>query len=218
MDGITEPATLVTDYLLAAFTAFLGWRLRSGGRPQRWWAAGFFASSVAGLAGGTVHGFVRLMPQGLTSALWLLTLEMLVLAALAVVLATIGSIPMAPRLRRLTAAGACLAAVGYAAWLPLRPFFGMAIAAYGAALVVVALVEMRRLATTHHRASGLLLAGVALSAGAAAVQQLGWAPHRHFNHNDLFHVIQAGAVWLLYRGARLLPENTAAVPHASAVR
>ena len=43
---------------------------------------------------------------------------------------------------------------------------------------------------------------VALSLVAAGVQQSGWSIHRNFTHNDLYHVIQAVAVWLLYRAAR----------------
>jgi hypothetical protein len=51
-------------------------------------------------------------------------------------------------------------------------------------------------------ASGrLVLLGVAVSVAAAAIQQSGWAFHRYFNHNDLYHVVQAAGVWLLYRGA-----------------
>jgi hypothetical protein len=206
MQNITEPATLVTDYLLAAFTAALAWKLRGGGHPQRWWAAGLAASSVAGLAGGTVHGVVRLMPAALTAALWLLTLEMLVLAGLAVTMATIAATARSPTARRAAAAAASLTFAAWAAWIPSRPVFGMAIAAYGASLVVLALVEAPRWWTSRLAASAWLLAGVALSVAAAAVQQLGWGPHPHVNHNDLFHVIQAGAVWLLYRGAQRLPD------------
>ena len=29
------------------------------------------------------------------------------------------------------------------------------------------------------------------------------SPAKHFNHNDLYHIVQMGAVCLLYRGARL---------------
>jgi hypothetical protein len=49
---------------------------------------------------------------------------------------------------------------------------------------------------------GLMLAGVSLSAVAAGIQQSGVAIHRHFNHNDLYHVVQAVAIWLLYLAAR----------------
>jgi hypothetical protein len=144
MSGITEPATLVTDYLLAAFTAWLAWRLRAGGLPQRLWAAGFLATSVAGLAGGTVHGFTRLLPGALIAGLWLLTLEMLVLAALMVMLALLASVRLGARARRATAV---LVVAAYAAWgalIPSRPVFGAAIAAYGTSLLALSAVEGRR--------------------------------------------------------------------------
>jgi hypothetical protein len=33
--------------------------------------------------------------------------------------------------------------------------------------------------------------------------------HRHFNHNDLYHVIQVAAMLLFYRGARRLTDSVA---------
>ena len=203
MDVITEPATLVTDYLLAAFAAVLSWRLRSGGIPQRWWAAALAATALAGICGGTVHGFVRVLPPAVTAGLWLLTLELLVGSGLAVAMATLAVTPMTPRTRGVVTWSLVLAVIAYAAWVPARPVFAVAIAAYGVSLLGVALVESRRWWTQRTPASAWLLAGVAVSVAAAVVQQGGWAPHRFFNHNDLFHVIQAGALWLLYRGATL---------------
>jgi len=47
------------------------------------------------------------------------------------------------------------------------------------------------------RAIGVSLAGL-------AVLVLKLAPHRHFNHNDLYHVIQMGGLYCLYRAAVLL--------------
>ena len=35
----------------------------------------------------------------------------------------------------------------------------------------------------------------------AGIQQGGFSLHSHFNHNDLFHVVQMGAFYLLFRGA-----------------
>lgn len=48
-----------------------------------------------------------------------------------------------------------------------------------------------------------MMAGVALSLAGLAVQQSGWALHRCFDHNDLYHLIQGAALYLIYRGARL---------------
>ena len=47
----------------------------------------------------------------------------------------------------------------------------------------------------------------ALPAGAlaaAAAQASGFDLHRHFNHNDLYHVVQIAAMVIFYRGARLM--------------
>jgi hypothetical protein len=44
-----------------------------------------------------------------------------------------------------------------------------------------------------------MLSAIALSIVAALVQQMHWAPAVAFNHNDLYHVIQAVALALFYR-------------------
>jgi hypothetical protein len=45
---------------------------------------------------------------------------------------------------------------------------------------------------------------IVVSLAALAVLVLKLAPHRNFNQNDLYHVIQAGGLFCLYRGAGLL--------------
>ena len=54
-----------------------------------------------------------------------------------------------------------------------------------------------------------ILAGLLLSFVAAGVQLSRLTLHAHFNHNDLYHVIQIGAIVLLYRGARRLRDRSA---------
>ena len=41
----------------------------------------------------------------------------------------------------------------------------------------------------------------------AMVQASGFRLHEHFNHNDLYHVIQMVALVLLYRGAKRLQSS-----------
>lgn len=197
---IHEPATLVTDYLLAAFTAVLAHRVwrASRGASERWWAAAFAATAVAGIAGGTVHGF----PDALGDAahvLWLVTIESLVFASFAVVRSALSAsrLPDGPRRGATIAFALAYAACGV--WTIDDPRFVFAIAAYGSALVVLAAVQVP--AWRERPAARWFVAGVVVSAVAAAVQQSGWSLHPHFNHNDLYHVVQAIAVWLLYRGA-----------------
>jgi hypothetical protein len=45
---------------------------------------------------------------------------------------------------------------------------------------------------------------VLVSLVAAIVQARRLAPHRQFNHNDLYHVIQMVALYAFYRGGTLL--------------
>jgi hypothetical protein len=84
-----------------------------------------------------------------------------------------------------------------------RPVFRIAAADYGAALAILlagAVWMLRR------DAPGMrwLIAGVLVSLVAAIVQARRLAPHRQFNHNDLYHVIQMVALYAFYRGGTLL--------------
>ena len=85
----------------------------------------------------------------------------------------------------------------FAAIAVVQPVFLVAIADYGLALlawVAAALFCQRAW-------RGWMLGAIGLSVVAAVVQQAKWAPHPQFNHNDLYHVIQAGALCLFYRAA-----------------
>ncbi|MFA5516389.1 MAG: hypothetical protein WDA20_08890, partial [Desulfuromonadales bacterium] len=56
-------------------------------------------------------------------------------------------------------------------------------------------------------AAGWIAGGILVSFVAAGVQATRLAPHPFFNHNDLYHIIQIGAFYLLYRGGRLLADR-----------
>ena len=56
------------------------------------------------------------------------------------------------------------------------------------------------------RAKWLIL-GVVVAFTAAGIQQGELTLHRHFNHNDLYHLVQMGALYLFYRGARVLRDD-----------
>lgn len=52
-----------------------------------------------------------------------------------------------------------------------------------------------------------LMAGVLVSLLGLGVQQSGIQIHENLNHNDLYHCIQLGALYLFYWGARLLRDR-----------
>ena len=46
--------------------------------------------------------------------------------------------------------------------------------------------------------------GLIVSALGFAIQKIGWDLHHHFNHNDIYHVIQIAGFWCLFEGVRRL--------------
>lgn len=188
-----EPATFLTDVVLAAFAAWLAWRLRRAmpveNRAARWCATALALTAVSGLIGGTCHGFAPNFSAELGAAWWRLTLLSIVGVSAAMGLACVHEIAP-PSQRRGWFAVVAAKALGFAAAALAHPVFLVAIADYGSTLLVwlAAAVVLRR------AWRGPMLAAIALSAVAAAVQQLKWAPAPWFNHNDLYHVIQMGAL------------------------
>ena len=170
--------TVATDYLLAIAATIFGIRLwRAGARP---WALAFFFTAAASLLGGTYHGLAW-------EPLWKPTVYAVGIASL-FLLAGLG--------RGFAIFGA-LKFVVYATWMLSHDEFRYVIYDYGLTLLVVgAFAAVKR--------NGWIVAIIVVSVIAAAVQQSGLALHRHFNHNDLYHLIQIVALWMLCRGGLTL--------------
>ena len=56
----------------------------------------------------------------------------------------------------------------------------------------------------HDASAGWLFSGLILTLAGVAIQRSSFDLHRNFNHNDLYHSVQLIAVFLYFRGARLL--------------
>jgi len=73
---ISEPATLLTDYILAVFSAVFGILLLRGRthRGTLMWSIGFLALAFAGITGGTFHGFRHVIGDGTLRSIWNITM------------------------------------------------------------------------------------------------------------------------------------------------
>lgn len=80
---VSEPATLLTDYILASFSAAFGiLLLRKSPRSHiRAWGIGFLTLAAAGLTGGSFHGFRHMMNDGNQRTLWNATLVLIGMSA-----------------------------------------------------------------------------------------------------------------------------------------
>ncbi|WP_420636040.1 DUF6962 family protein [Candidatus Palauibacter sp.] len=200
---MTEPAVTLTDYGLTLLCAVLAWRAGSRVRAElRPWAIGLFAGAgAAALFGGTVHGFFGDATTLGYRVLWPAT----ILAVGATGLAAWG---LGARVGGISAGGRRLTRIvlaAFVAWVALvlagRQAFAMAIVFYLPAVIylTVRFARLYRRGPTPSRREALI--GFGLTFAAAAIQQLQIPIHPvWFDHNALYHVVQAVAFVLLFRG------------------
>jgi len=188
--------TLLTDYLLGGVAAWLTVLLLRNSQSQKsrkFWAAAFAALALGAFLGGTWHGFLQ------NPLLWKATLLTVGVASFAMVTGSaFAAVSGAVRNVLIGVAGGKLLA--YAGWMLRHDEFIYLVIDTGIAFAVVAALHLWRF-------NGWILAGTAVSVAAGLVQASGFALHAHFNHNDLYHVIQIAAMALFYRGARRLGDR-----------
>lgn len=190
---IHEPATLLTDYLLTALGVWLAWRLRRSSSIHipavRWWYRALLSLALSAFVGGSYHGFAPNLPAVADELWWMLVLWIICLIGF-----TMGSalvcelVPHATQWiwkRLLIAKFICASAI-----VILLPDFMVAIADYGSVMLAWAVAA----ALVRRPWRWPVLAAVALSGLAAWVQQRGIGFSAQFNHNDVFHIIQAFAL------------------------
>ena len=204
---LAEPMTVATDYALAALGVFLGLRLlREGeGRGARLVASSLLVLAATALVGGSLHGLAPRLTVPAKELLWrlvyggvglgnLLLLAGVLLAVLPVRWRVLVMAVLALRFLVLTAL-----ALGRDFSFVLQDVAGTLLVLLGLGLVFTL---VRRTAF-----GPFLLAGVLVSLAGAFVQARRIAPHPFFNHNDLFHVLQMGGLYLCYRAAQAFPRE-----------
>ena len=204
---MTEPDVTLTDYGLFVECAAFAWLIAR--RPddpgtQRSWTVAFFAfTALAALFGGTVHGFFAEDAGGIGRLLW--KLSMLAIGATALAGWAIGASLLFSRrdAHRLVTVASGLFAVYAAVILLVTDAFGAAVIGYLPAAAFLFAGFLRTAVRERAAWARLGAWGLALSFAAAAVQQLRVAVHPvYFNHNALYHVVQAIALALVFMACR----------------
>ncbi len=208
---LLEPTTTITDYILGVLAFVLGLRLwaaanREGQTSMRLWSLSFFTVTVAALAGGTSHGFAGVLSPLAQAVLWKTTVWSIGLTA-ALLLAAVAWSSLRGRGRSLLVGLAGVQFVVYALWMLRHDDFIYVIADYLPAVLVVLALQIAAWRRGTPGADMLVL-GIVTTLVGAGVQASGFTLHRHFNHNDLYHVIQMAATVMLYRGALLARDRS----------
>lgn len=204
---IHEPDVALTDFALAIeCVLFAGWLHRRAdvrGPLLAAFMVFFAAVAAASLLGGISHGFLTDQTTLLAQIVWRGTLAAIGLGAWA-------SWIIGARLALSEKAAARVAAFAgmlFALYLVVVLFVAQSFAVAIIHYLPAAVFLMAAFTVAYRRKpTGFLLAGlwgVALTFAAAAVQQAGIDVHpRYFNHNALYHLIQALAFVLIFIAAR----------------
>ncbi len=202
---IAEPMTVATDWVLAGLAAFFAVRLLAAAQeraspPTRLWGWAFVASALGAFLGGAFHGFSPRLDEPIRLALWKATVfaigftSFFLLAAL-----VLARLPR--RLHRWLVGALAVKLTAYLAWMAGHDQFEYVIYDYGSAMIAALALQAPFLRNPGPR---WIAGGILVSLAGAGVQLTGFALHRHLNHNDLYHLIQMGALWMLCRGGMRL--------------
>jgi Family of unknown function (DUF6962) len=206
---MTEISTLITDYLLAAFTMPLALILLSRAcLPTRLWGCALVASALAAFAGGTWHGFQLLLAEDVLFWLWKAVVYLVGVFGLAAVSGSIIA-EFSGGLRNALLIAIFATAAFYAVFMVTHDDFNYVIYFNAIAMVFVLAIHSVTAVQRRDPASPWMIAGIAVSGLGAIVQASGLTLHPHFNNNDIFHVIQLAGIYILFRGAGLLNKSTA---------
>ena len=200
--AIQEPMTLATDYVLALLGVVWGVDLlRKPRRAARLWGCGFLAMAAGAFFGGTAHGFADWFDPVQHALVWKATTYSIGLASFFLLAATgAGALPCTAS-RALVAIAAVKLAV-YLWWMASHDEFRYVIYDYGPSMLVVLAGHLWAWRARGFDWARWIVVGVVVSFVGAGVQLSGFALNEHFNHNDLYHVIQMAGLWLFWRGAR----------------
>ncbi len=188
---INEPMTLATDYLLTIAAAVFAIRLW---RTNRQWALAFLFTAAGSFFGGTYHGFQPVVGALTAIVLWKLTVFSIGLASFFLVIGSSRKLLLV----------ALVKLIAYMSWMTTHSEFVWVIIDYGIALLIVGVVVLVR----RGPATPWVIGSILVSVIGALVQMSGLSLHAQFNHNDLYHLIQLVALWLLHRGGKLTNPST----------
>jgi hypothetical protein len=203
---MTQLDVSLTDFGLAFECTYFAYRitqLPGSSSLRRTFAVFFLSITIAAAAGGTVHGFFLDESSLGFRVLWPLTL-------IAIGITALSGIQIGTALQFSRSTALLINRIGLAIFLAyilivlfIRRDFLIAILDYLPALLFLGVTFLQ--AFRRHRQSAFLIGffGICLMFVAAAAQQAQLGIHPlYFNHNALYHLLQAIALAMLFIAAR----------------
>jgi hypothetical protein len=196
--------TAFTDGLIAVFSGYWAIRLLTlssltGMSVQHYWGYSYSLIALGSFLGTVSHGFGPNFPEYISKIIWKLTVVSLGWTSFFL---TIGSLHFIFP----------LTVIVWLKWVPITLLviyhvvilindqFKVAILFYAPGMIFACIVFGLGYLTFGLGSAGIVCMGLLMSFIAAGVQMKGITIHKYFNHNDLYHIIQLVALYIIYRG------------------
>jgi hypothetical protein len=203
---MTQGASLlVTDLVLGAVAGVFAWSLHRtlpANTAARWWSCALGLIAVAAVVGGFFHALAAGFAAPVQWSWWVLTLLLGCAVSLTMDLSLLHIVfPSGFRLAWRAAVGVKFVAFALVAIVEAQ--FWVTVAAYASSLLLWTVAAFAYARPWR----SWMLAGVGLSVVAAIALARGWQLSAQFNHDDLYHLIQAAALYGFYRAGRLFAQT-----------
>lgn len=207
---ITEPATMITDYILALTSLYLLYQLRkiSNNPPAPSWSAAFLFVVVASFTGGTTHGFVQYLSPIMYTILWKMTLVSIGLADFFLLVGTGRWSTRISTDKIFGFAGGKL--IIYLIQIVQSDEFVYAALDYAFTLVIVIIIWIWHKKQIPKAAYMYLLLVLLLAVFIGMIWGLKIGLTNWFNHNDIAHILQIGIMIAMYKVTIIVVETDSA--------
>jgi hypothetical protein len=213
---------IVTDLLLSGLALRLALGLLPTARRMRefairYWFGAFVGVAAAGVLAGIFHAFAADMDPRTSALIWTVSMTLAIAASFLFLIGTLHAYTSG-RLLGWLAGCAVTKFVLFAMWAAVNDDFRLVMYDSGLTLGAMLLMASWFAWLQREPSAPWILAGVMTAMVAALFQQGRVSIHRYFNHNDLYHLIQMGALYCFYRAGEFLRDKDPNAPDFEATQ
>jgi hypothetical protein len=207
---IYEPMTAITDLLLALLALYCARELNAWYDTRlmntHWhWTRGFVMLAIGAILGAISHGVGPYFSPVMKAAIWKMTTLSIGFVSFFFLLATFHHAFPFATVRWLRWLGVLFLVI-YILVIMRDDGFANVVKFYAPTMAFILFIMLYSRWVGESPGAGWIAVGIVISFIAAGIQVSGFDLHRHFNHNDLYHVVQMVGLYLLYRGAMILTD------------
>ena len=204
---IYEPTTAITDFVIFFMGCYYSWVMMNipSSMFHKIWAISFITLSLGALLGGISHGFGPMLSKVAKMIIWRLTLLFIGLTALVLLFSVLMIITDGEINIRILPFFVIL--FGYYNYKVYKNDSFLIAVKFYLPFIVISLACFLYVFIYKGYVGALFISvGLLVSIFASLIQSSKIVLHRHFNHNDLFHIVQMIGMYLMFEGGQEIPK------------